>query len=94
MAKHIDFIDAGTSETGKTRLWHVVPKGGGSISTIHHTHGAPIGVIHWYGPWRKYCFSPHVSTIYEMHCLRDIADFCEQQTIAHRSKGKFPMSVG
>lgn len=84
MAKWINFIDGGTSETGKTRLWHVVTKDGSSV----------IGIIHWYGPWRKYCFSPHAKTVYEQDCLRSIADFCERQTIAHRSTGKFPMSVG
>lgn len=85
MAKWIDFIDGGMSASGKTRLWHVVPKQG---------DGTPIGVIHWYGPWRKYCFSPNRNTIYEQDCLRAIADYCEKQTIAHRSKGNFPMCVG
>jgi hypothetical protein len=84
MEKYIDFIDAGSSESGKTKLWHVVPKQG---------DGSPIGLIHWYGPWRKYCFSPHHDTIYEQVCLRDIADFCEQQTTTQKNgNSRFPIS--
>lgn len=75
MAKFIDFVDAGQSESGKTLLWHVVPKD--SVGGI--------GLIHWYGPWRKYCFSPHAKTVYEQQCLRDIADFCEQKTREHKA---------
>jgi hypothetical protein len=41
-----------------------------------------LGVIKWYGAWRKYCFfpTPDVQTVYEWICLRDIADFCQEET--------------
>ncbi len=74
MAKWIEFIDAGESESGKTRLWHVCPPG-----------QSPIGIVHWYGPWRKYCYSPHANTVYEQDCLRDIAAFCEERTKDHKA---------
>lgn len=39
-----------------------------------------LGYISWYGRWRKYCFFPNGDTVYEWDCLRDIADFIEQET--------------
>jgi len=45
-----------------------------------------LGEIKWYGAWRKYCFfpAPNLMTIFEEDCLRDIAQFCEEATRAHR----------
>ena len=57
----------------KTLTWFVHPKD----STNH------IGMVKWYGPWRKYCFFPEAYTVFEKVCLREIADFCEQKTKGH-----------
>lgn len=57
-----------------TKRWAVMPKDGPDR----------IGIISWYGPWRKYCFFPTPETVYEQVCLREIADFCEVQTAMHR----------
>jgi hypothetical protein len=65
-------------DTGKTKIWEVMSKGQGAI----------LGVIKWYGAWRKYSFSPRSNTIFEEKCLRDIADFCERETLAHRAARK------
>lgn len=58
----------------KTSVWLVKPK-----------DGSPIGMVRWYGPWRKYCFYPGDATVYEQDCLRDIADFCERKTKEHKN---------
>lgn len=34
--------------------------------------GSQIGVIRWYTPWRKYCFYPFDSTIFDVTCLQTI----------------------
>lgn len=52
-----------------------------------------IGVIHWYGSWRRYCFSPNAKTVYEHECLRAIADFCEQKTREHKKPKPFETAV-
>jgi hypothetical protein len=77
-------LDPGTSSgstrgtvqrTKKTDVWNVVPLAAPSAS---------LGIIKWYGAWRRYCFFPAPSTIFEETCLRDIATFCEAGTKAHR----------
>lgn len=58
----------------KTKVWAVLSNDGGQIGTVA-----------WYGPWRKYCFSPEAGTVFEQVCLRDIAQFCEAETRLHRT---------
>ena len=48
-----------------------------------------IGIIKWYGPWRKYCFFPLSETVYEQVCLRDIAQFIEEETRRYRKNRYF-----
>jgi hypothetical protein len=57
----------------KTKVWAVVSKDGGEI-----------GAVNWYGPWRKYCFTPNSNTVFEQVCLREIAQFCETATRIHK----------
>ena len=45
-----------------------------------------LGSIIWYGPFGKYSFQPTENSIYECDCLRDIAQFCEDQTAARKAK--------
>ena len=33
-----------------------------------------LGEIKWYAPWRKYCFYPGDSTVFDSKCLQDIQD--------------------
>ena len=58
----------------KTKVWAVLSKDG----------GLQIGLVSWYGPWRKYCFFPTECTVFEQVCLRQIAQFCETETKVHR----------
>ena len=62
-----------------TKRWAVMPQDGSQ----------QIGMVKWYGPWRKYCFFPMPETVYEQVCLRDIARFCETETLKHQ-KAKPP----
>ena len=72
MAKWINF--SMVKDTGKTKVWNVWPKEDGTI----------LGVVKWYGSWRGYAFFPAPNTLFEKTCLRDIADFLEQQNQLHR----------
>ena len=63
--------------TGKTWIWQVVTRDG---------HSNLLGVVKWFSRWRCYAFFPGVETIFEERCLRDIASFCENETVKHRGK--------
>ena len=56
----------------KTSRWFVVNKG--TQETI--------GMVSWFGRWRRYAFSPEPNIVLEHQCLMDIADFCVDQTKA------------
>jgi hypothetical protein len=75
--KYIDIRDAGMSDSGKTRRWEVFEK----------QDGVMLGRISWLSSWRCYVFQPCWPTMYEQQCMRDIADFIESQTLAHK-KGR------
>ena len=76
LGTHIAFRRWQGSDT-LTRRWDVRSK-----------EDANLGEIKWYPPWRKYCFFPAVSTLYEQVCLREIAEFIEQETAAHKAARK------
>jgi hypothetical protein len=62
----------------KTDVWHVW-----SLKQPP----AHLGLVKWYGAWRRYAFFPAPETIFEQDCLRDIAAFVESETEKQR-KGK------
>lgn len=74
--KYVKFLNAGYSDSGKTHIWEV--------STTNNTHDS-LGRIRYHGPWRCYAFYPFKETLYEKRCLRDIAQFLEEQTQALRN---------
>lgn len=78
MATWIDFIEI--EPAPKTNRWEVRTK----------DNGYRLGVIQWFGRWRRYCFFPDSETFYEEQCLRDIAVFCEIQTKQHKERKKTP----
>jgi hypothetical protein len=45
-----------------------------------------LGEVKWFGRWRQYVFFPLHETIFDKSCLRDIADFCEEQTKLQRKR--------
>lgn len=64
--KWLNIIHKGS--TGKTDFWHVETK-----------DGIKLGHIAWHGSFRQYSFFPMVNTVYEKQCMRDIADFMEEE---------------
>jgi len=77
--KYVRFELEGSSKSGKTQVWKVQTKDGNVL----------LGHVRWYSPWR--CYSFFVSSgggefelVFEKTCLRDIASFCENQTLRHR----------
>lgn len=74
MSKWIDFEPMPVSKGRKTLIWNVVTKGA-MLS---------LGSISWFARWRKYAFFPNTGTLYEQTCLRDIAQFIDEQMTARR----------
>lgn len=75
--KWIKTTEIATSASGKTSIWDV-----------HTLDRAWLGQVKWFGPWRKYAYFPLSGTLYEPDCLRDLAQFCEDSTRAHRDAKK------
>ena len=73
MSKWVKYVEI--SPAVKTRRWCVQTAGG--------DHG--LGIVKWIARWRCYGFEPFLNTVYEKDCLRDIAEFYEQQTKAHKA---------
>lgn len=67
---------SGRSPSGKTSVWIVRSSEGGDL----------LGEIRWFARWRKYAFFPALHTVFEQDCLRDIAKFIEDETMAHRNR--------
>lgn len=64
-----------THDTGKTKVW----------SVDNCNDGSHLGLVKWHGPWRKYVLMIESRTIWSPDCLRDVAEFCEQQMRLRRS---------
>jgi len=45
-----------------------------------------LGIIKWYGPWRKYWFEPEPETGFEIQCLLEIAGYLEGLMQARKVK--------
>ena len=72
IGKWVSAHPAGTSKSGTTLVWNIVS-------------GVLLGQVKWHAPWRCYAFYPDTNTIYEHDCLKSIAEFCWDATIAHRN---------
>jgi hypothetical protein len=42
--------------------------------------GKLLGIVKWHPGWRRFAFFPLPQTLFEADCLRDLADFCANQT--------------
>lgn len=71
---HIDFTLREMSPSGRTGIWDVLTKQGGTL-----------GEVKWYSRWRKYSFFPGDGCLFEQTCLREIADFIEERTKEQRT---------
>ena len=72
--KYIDFRLHALSPSGKTKIWKVQNRENLTI----------LGTISWFGRWRKYVFEPKPDMVFEETCLRDIAQFIQQETTLQR----------
>jgi len=72
----IEIRSEGTSPSGKTLRFTV----------LSAENKCTLGIIQWRPGWRCYVFEPAYPTVYEWVCLRDIARFIENATIAHKEK--------
>ncbi len=76
MSKWLKFIQQTARPDRKTKIFVVLTSDGVS----------DLGTVKWFGRWRCYSFFPNAETVFENQCLRDIADFCEAQTKAHKAR--------
>jgi hypothetical protein len=75
-ASYIEFRPAYLSPGMKTDKWAVVTTGGLHI----------LGEVRWFNAWRGYALIAEAGTVFEEKCLREIAEFTEEQTNLHRAK--------
>ena len=54
--------------------------------SVNNRNGTSLGVIRYHGAWRRYVFFPADATLFEHTCLRDIATFCERESVEHSRK--------
>lgn len=47
------------------------------VEVISKRDNLRLGIIKWYGPWRKYWFEPEKETGFETQCLLEIAGYIE-----------------
>jgi len=78
MADWIKFVEVNLRDGRKTSVWAVL--------TIDGTKN--LGHVSWYPAWRKYSFYPNPQTVFEWQCLRDIAEFCQDNTAHHNKRLK------
>lgn len=45
-----------------------------------------LGIVKWRPGWRKYVFEPQPDTVFDCGCLREMADFLDQQTTMQKRK--------
>jgi hypothetical protein len=75
--KYVQFVEDDLPKL-KTRRWRV--------QSVIDALRKNLGYVKWYGSWRCYVFFPFRDSFFEKQCLRDIAQFCEEQTELHRKK--------
>lgn len=71
---YIDFVDAGSSPSGKTKRWNVVAKIAPTVV---------LGTVRWYAPWRRYVFQT-TESVFDGECLQEITDFVNKVTSEHK----------
>ena len=74
--------------TQKTKRFHIE-----SLPTNTRFSGEVIGIVKWYPGWRAFAFFPQPQTLFEPQCLRDLADFCEAETLKRREERKLEREV-
>lgn len=62
--------------TRKTNVWYIT----------NVKSNAPLGLISWFAHWRKYCFFPNGSAVYDNSCLRAITQFLDAANAEHKGE--------
>lgn len=57
-------------ERETTKVWEVVSRSSGDV----------LGIVKWYGPWRRYSFLPSDKTLFDEICLTDIIEKLKGET--------------
>lgn len=71
---YLVIVPAGSSDSGKTKRWVLK----------NASNRTELGWVSWFGAFRKYTFNPTPGTTFDQACLREIADFIEQETKLHQ----------
>ena len=73
-SEYIEIVSE-TIEKRKTPIYHIYSK---------HSNDE-IGIIKWYGAWRKYCFFPNEDTIWDKKCLEQMLkkDFLDHAVLVN-----------
>lgn len=61
--------DALYTQTHATKRWWIVSLQGGVV----------LGEIKWHAPWRRYCFFPAETTIFDLTCLNEVTKFIDER---------------
>lgn len=83
-SKWIEFVKTPSSPKRKTDIYRIKTKDG-----LHF-----LGEIRWHAPWRKYCFYPCPSTIFETQCLKDIIAFINYLMAERKAIKRFSEVTG
>jgi hypothetical protein len=67
-------FDEQSSEGKKTKTWHIFSTHSGDL----------LGYVSWENGWRQYVARSSDNIIWSVGCLRQLADFIEQQNIDHK----------
>lgn len=70
--QYIEIVEV-PNEGKRTKIWNIINKQTQEI----------VGLVKWYGGWRKYVYHHNDNGYSDWDFLRLIADFCETKTKEH-----------
>lgn len=74
-SSHLFYVDDGPVKPGaKTRKFNVF--------NLRHVL---VAHVKWFGAWKKYCFFPLDSMLFDGNCMREIAEYCDLVTKEHKA---------
>ena len=53
---------------------------------VANNNDIPLGNISWFSRWRKYAFYPYSDMVFEEICLKEIAEFIQQETYNYKKE--------
>jgi hypothetical protein len=64
--RYIEFVE--DKPKPKTKVW----------KCLNRSQRSQLGIVEWYGPWRRYVYVPSICAVYSGECLKDIDHFLAQ----------------